>query len=67
MLAGKLGLMFNYAIAAAGEKKGFQKIFIVLPIVGFLVLCVCTYFCWKWIARRRGNVCLCKESLGVGR
>ncbi|KAG6419121.1 hypothetical protein SASPL_121332 [Salvia splendens] len=42
-------------VAAAGQKKGFQKIFIVLPIVGFLVLCVCTYFCWKWIARRRGK------------
>ncbi|KAG6416532.1 hypothetical protein SASPL_123964 [Salvia splendens] len=48
--------------AAAGKKKGFQKIFIVLPIVGFLVLCVCTYFCWKWIARRRGK----RETVELG-
>ncbi|XP_057764765.1 G-type lectin S-receptor-like serine/threonine-protein kinase At1g11330 [Salvia miltiorrhiza] len=41
-----------------GQKKGFKKIFIVLPIVAFLVLCVCTYFCWK----RRGK----RETVELG-
>ncbi|XP_047939368.1 G-type lectin S-receptor-like serine/threonine-protein kinase At1g11330 [Salvia hispanica] len=54
-LGSDLYIRLSQSEFAAGEKKGFQKIFIVLPIVGFLVLCVCTYFCWKWIARRRGK------------
>ncbi|KAH6792845.1 hypothetical protein C2S52_003322 [Perilla frutescens var. hirtella] len=34
------------------DKKDSKKIIIILVVVGFVVISICTYFCWKWIARR---------------
>ncbi|XP_042028334.1 G-type lectin S-receptor-like serine/threonine-protein kinase At1g11330 isoform X2 [Salvia splendens] len=52
-LASDLYIRISLADSELGNKKGFKKIFIVLPILGFVVLCVCSCFGWKWIAKRR--------------
>ncbi|KAL1537447.1 non-specific serine/threonine protein kinase [Salvia divinorum] len=54
-LGSDLYIRLSLADSELGHKKGLKKIFIVLPILGFVVLCVCSCFGWKWIAKRRGN------------
>ncbi|XP_042030175.1 G-type lectin S-receptor-like serine/threonine-protein kinase At1g11330 isoform X2 [Salvia splendens] len=54
-LGSDIYLRLSLSDSELGHKKGFKKIFIVLPILSFVVLCVCSCFGWKWIAKRRGN------------
>ncbi|GFQ04755.1 g-type lectin s-receptor-like serine/threonine-protein kinase at1g11330 [Phtheirospermum japonicum] len=36
-----------------GGKKGFNKIIIILVSIGFVIMSVCAYILWKWIAKKR--------------
>ncbi|KAG6394005.1 hypothetical protein SASPL_144581 [Salvia splendens] len=54
-LGSDIYLRLSLSDSELGHKKGFKKIFIVLPILSFVVLCVCSCFGWRWIAKRRGN------------
>ncbi|XP_042065330.1 G-type lectin S-receptor-like serine/threonine-protein kinase At1g11300 [Salvia splendens] len=45
------------------RKQDSKKIIaIVVVVVGFVVICSCTYFCWKWMDKGRGK----RESIQLG-
>ncbi|XP_047950701.1 G-type lectin S-receptor-like serine/threonine-protein kinase At1g11300 [Salvia hispanica] len=45
------------------SKQDSKKIIaIIVVVVGFVVICICTYFCWKWMNKGRGK----RESIQLG-
>ncbi|GFQ07267.1 g-type lectin s-receptor-like serine/threonine-protein kinase at1g11300 [Phtheirospermum japonicum] len=37
------------------RKKGFNKIIIIPVLIGFIIISVCVYISWKWMAKKRGK------------
>lgn len=42
----------------ADQKKDSKKIIIIVVVVGFFIIFISACVSWKWIAARRGNVCV---------
>ncbi|KAL3615016.1 hypothetical protein CASFOL_040677 [Castilleja foliolosa] len=51
------GLQAYIRVASSeiGRKKGFNKIIIIPILIGFVVVSVCAYILWKWMAKKRGK------------
>ncbi|KAI3466616.1 hypothetical protein Pfo_023279 [Paulownia fortunei] len=48
-------LYIRVANSELERKKDFKKIMIILVVVGFIIVSVCTYISWKWMAKKRGK------------
>ncbi|KAK6121923.1 hypothetical protein DH2020_044348 [Rehmannia glutinosa] len=48
-------LYFRVANSELGHKKDFKKIVIALVIIALVLMSICMYFSWKWMAKQRGK------------
>lgn len=48
--------LYGGCSVAADRKKDNKKTIIIVVVVGLIILSICTYFSWKWMAKRRGNM-----------
>ncbi|KAI3473472.1 hypothetical protein Pfo_031385 [Paulownia fortunei] len=53
--SGGSDLYIRVANSELDRKKDFKKIIIILVLVGFVIVSICTYFSWKWMAKHRGK------------
>ncbi|KAL2244865.1 UNVERIFIED_CONTAM: G-type lectin S-receptor-like serine/threonine-protein kinase [Sesamum indicum] len=48
-------LYIRVANSELASKKDTKKTIIIVVVVGLVVVSICAYFSWKWIAKRRGK------------
>lgn len=48
--------MLIFLFVSDQKKDSNKKIIVILVVVGLVILSVCAFFSWKWIAKHRGNV-----------
>ncbi|KAI3471029.1 hypothetical protein Pfo_027692 [Paulownia fortunei] len=48
-------LYFRVANSELDHKKDFKKIIVALVVIGLILMSICMYFSWKWMAKQRGK------------
>ncbi|OVA13177.1 Protein kinase domain [Macleaya cordata] len=56
-------LHVRVAYSELDKKKDAKKIIIIAILTGIVTISLCSYFCWRWIAKQRGRKKCLKISL----